>query len=463
MAIDDNRSSRATAKLDVLTLLLSTGGAQEARSPARMLPIRSNSRAPSRYVQFDDMKDLVNNATEDVTSSDVARRSSDENEEHQEENRDAQIHPLLRTHRTTKSEIPSHPLLRPSSPRREPPSDEFGTGTHPLLSSSSKSPAKSPPNSHRRSQSVPLKNVDASKASVTSPVSTINIETSILDALVEKLNSYRSKYGDAHPKVATFYNIVGNQNLRQGHYDVALQSYESALRCLKLVSSSSSSSSLSRDDSTSRSIAKTLGNIGTVCWKMGRLPDSLAALHQAVEMLSKMSGKESPDVANLLFTLGMAYSLNGDFEDAIECFDRMKRIMSVAYGPSSVQVARAVDATGNVFMLKGDPEQAVRYHTDALRAKRNALGSKHVSVLHAQTNLAVAYRSSGMLYEALETLNEVLRVRQIVMYGEADMVMRQSLSADIHYTTRLIDDVQADIHYLEGNSNMETIAEDEEF
>mmetsp|Transcript_24525 Transcript_24525/g.53135 ORF Transcript_24525/g.53135 Transcript_24525/m.53135 type:complete len:261 (-) Transcript_24525:219-1001(-) len=246
MAIDDSRNSRATAKLDVLTLLLGTVGAQET-SPARMLPIRSNSRAPSRYVQFNDMKDLVNNATKDVTSSDVARRSSNENEEQQEDNRDAHIHPLLRTHRTSKSEIPSHPLLRPSSPRREPPSDEFGAGTHPLLSSSSKSPAKSPPMqySHRRSQSVPLKNVDASKASVTSPVSTINIETSILDALAEKLTSYRSKYGDAHPQVAKIYNIVGNQNLRQGHYDVALQSYESALRCLKLVSSSSSSSSLS--------------------------------------------------------------------------------------------------------------------------------------------------------------------------------------------------------------------------
>lgn len=438
-------------------------------------PRRSPGRLPSHYVQPNDVKALANIGADDENSS-------------VENQQQVHAHPLLRSTNSTSHSKPTHlPCTKSEIPSRynsntDPPHDTGRQPTEPLKPNKCSSTSNRA-NAHRRSHSVPYNITNDKRSTASSPERSfsagiiparIDIQDSIFEGLTAQLNTYLAKYGEAHAMVAKFYNQIGNHYMRQGQHKVSLENYHNALRCFRLISSSSRSSSplhlhllggAKREDdvTTTMSIAATLGNIGTVQWRMGRLEDAIETLQSAVSTAEDYSGDASQEVANLLFTLGMARSLKQEYEEAIDCFARMKHIMTNIYGPSHVEVARAVDAMGKVCILQGNPSQAIQFHSDALRVKQIALGPRHASVLQTQMNLALAFRADHKYQEALMQLSEVRSARKIALFKEADTEKRRSLAGDFGDIACLINEIQRDMNQVdENNSSMGTIDEHRE-
>ena len=463
MGIDGKRASSS----ERMSIVLPT---MDASSPPR----RSPGRLPSHYLQPNDVKALANIVADE--------NSSVENQQQ------VHAHPLLRSTNSTSHNRPTHrPCTKSEIPSRynsntDPPHDTGRETIQPLKPNKCGSTSNRA-NAHRRSHSVPYNITNDKRSTASSPERSfsagiiparIDIQDSILEGLTAQLNTYLAKYGEAHAKVAKFYNQIGNHYMRQGQHKVSLENYHNALRCFRLISSSSRSSSplhlhllggAKREDdvTTTMSIAATLGNIGTVQWRMGRLEDAIETLQSAVSTAEDYSGDASQEVANLLFTLGMARSLKQEYEEAIDCFARMKYIMTNIYGPSHVEVARAVDAMGKVCILQGNPSQAIQFHSDALRVKQIALGPRHASVLQTQMNLALAFRADHKYQEALMQLSEVRSARKIALFKEADAEKRRSLAGDIGDVACLINEIQRDMNQVDENNNsMGTIDEHRE-
>lgn len=464
MGIDDTHANSS----ERMSIVLPT---MDASSTSR----RSPPRLPSHYVQPNDVKALANIVAD--------KNSSVENQQQ------VHVHPLLRSTNSTSQNKPSHRYRTKSdipfryNANTDPPHEtgrQAGSQATEPLQPDKCSSTNIRPNAHRRSHSVPY-NITNDKRSTASSSersfsagtipARIDVQDSILEGLTAQLNEYLQEYGETHGKVAKLYNQIGNHYMRQGQHKLSFENYHNALRCFRLISSSSRSPSpllggARRDDdnvTTTLSIAATLGNIGTVQWRMGRLEEAIETLQSAVSTAEDYSGDASQEVANLLFTLGMAHSLKQEYEEAIDCFARMKHIITNIYGPSHVEVARAVDAMGKVCILQGDPSQAIQFHSDALRVKQCALGSRHASVLQTQMNLALAFRADHKYQEALMQLSEVRSARKIALFKEADAERRRSLAGDIGDIACLINEIQRDMNQGDENSSsMGTIDEHRE-
>lgn len=352
------------------------------------------------------------------------------------------VHPILRTEPTV------HPLLAPMSSCQDSVTKSRLRHTRRPTQIAVQLPGEHRPPQHRRSNTT---------STISTEIRASTVADTILEALQQKLTSHLRKYGEASRKTASAHNMIGNHHFRQKSFEPALASYRKALRCFELLSAKRNSASMD----ILVAIATTLGNIGTVCWRTGKINDAVEALEEAVFMIDQDSEGDSAEVANLCYTLGMAKSLSNDFQGAIECFAKMKRILLSQSNPSNVEIARAVDAMGKVRLRQGDAASAIRMHLDALRLKRKALGQRNTSVVQTELNLAAAYQSHGAPEDALSVLKGAQSTRKILMRREEDRERRRALAADLSDTMRVITELTREIAQKQGSGSSMLMIEEE--
>lgn len=211
-----------------------------------------------------------------------------------------------------------------------------------------------------------------------------------LEELIETFQIRKSTLGNTHPKVAKSLNYIGNTHFDREEFSLAKDAYNDALVIYKHVYGNDH-----------LFIASTLGNLGTLYWRMGLYDESTAYLEESLSIHLKVTNANSHvtarvddkvDITGAYHNLGLVRFLAGDFKMALSylntALDRRKKI----HGNSHVDVARTLDAIGNIYVKMEEPVSALKYHHSALRIKKSLLGSHHKSVVVSYMNIAQAHK-----------------------------------------------------------------------
>ena len=104
-----------------------------------------------------------------------------------------------------------------------------------------------------------------------------------LEDLLATLCERHEKYGDSHPKTASTYNQLGTYHFRHCHWKEAENAYSEALSCFQAAFRTGKSRN--REYCRTKgalTIASILNNIGTVCWRTGRLAEATDYIEQTI-------------------------------------------------------------------------------------------------------------------------------------------------------------------------------------
>lgn len=386
----------------------------------------------------------------------------------------------------------SHPLLRDEPSPPEAKRHETATRSVGLASDDLALPSRPPQRSHRRCQTDPC----------VQKLQYREEEDFILDGLRECLKKLLSDLGDSHPRVGLLYNQIGTFHFRRRDFASSEAAYHEALSCFRSAfkCGHASTTSINHGIKGSLAVASTLGNVGAVHWKTGRLNSAVAYLEEALRVQEKVAaqvhGRESlssssssfgsggtgaPDLvedqedakygggsvemAQTLHNLGIARTLRGDFRSAKRTLLRSLRMFERHCGPYHVDVAHVQDALGRLYALRGKLRKALECHVAGLRIKSAILNTHHPSLLSSMMKVAAGHRALGQLNEAEVTLREVLECQGVALLRSVDPSYRRSMTALVGKTMRMIGEVQRERNELScvpASPSKPSVAEDED-
>ena len=273
-----------------------------------------------------------------------------------------------------------------------------------------------------------------------------------LEDLLATLCERHEKYGDSHPKTASTYNQLGTYHFRHCHWKEAENAYSEALACFQAAFRTGKSRN--REYCRTKgalTIASILNNIGTVCWRTGRLAEATDYIEQTITIQEGLLARESDrlivdklEVAGTYYNLGIVHSLRGCHRLAIKSLGRARQLYQeaeVTYGPLLLESSRVIDAIGKVFMLSGNFEEALRHLYDALHLKKRILDSKHPSVLRTLSTIAEVHTQKNEVPMAKHLLQQILHAQKVAFDRTFDKEQQNLIAVDISATKKLLQDL----------------------
>ena len=270
-----------------------------------------------------------------------------------------------------------------------------------------------------------------------------------LEDLLATLCERHEKYGDSHPKTASTYNQLGTYHFRHCHWKEAENAYSEALSCFQAAFRTGKSRN--REYCRTKgalTIASILNNIGTVCWRTGRLAEATDYIEQTITIQEGLLARESDrlivdklEVAGTYYNLGIVHSLRGCHRLAIKALDRARQLYQeteVTYGPLLLESSRVIDAIGKVFLLCGNFEDALRHLYDALHLKKRILDSKHPSVLRTLSTIAEVHTQRNDVPMAKHLLQQILHAQKVAFDRTTDKAQQDLIALDLSATKKLL-------------------------
>lgn len=132
------------------------------------------------------------------------------------------------------------------------------------------------------------------------------------------LNISLSALGEKNTKTADCYDNLGQDYLKMGNYELAL---ENALKALKIREAI-------YNDKNNLDMASSCSNVASIYWKQGNIDKAIEYLEQCGKILDNIyKDKENYYNAIFKFNLGMVYRKQGDLAKAIEFAEESVRML----------------------------------------------------------------------------------------------------------------------------------------
>jgi CHAT domain-containing protein/tetratricopeptide (TPR) repeat protein len=160
-------------------------------------------------------------------------------------------------------------------------------------------------------------------------------------------------------------------------------------------------------------------------------------LRTALARLEESVGKWAPSYALALSNLGSTLRLTGRFDEAAECFRRAAAVRTARFGPDHVLVAQSKIRLALALAALGRPEEALEAIQDALRIGDGLIAS--VSAVSSQQQLFLLLREQRKALDVgLSVVVRLLKRRPDQGSAAYQMVLRRkALSADALAARRL--------------------------
>lgn len=222
-------------------------------------------------------------------------------------------------------------------------------------------------------------------------------------------------------------NNIGHAHFRRGEFGLALDAYSEALEIFKLI-----------HGRYHVLVGATLGNLGTVYWRIRKLKKSMAMLEESLLIhrsnfvgVAAKEGDDNMEVAATLHNLGLVCCLAQDYQKAESYLTRALDARRNMLGNTHVDVARTLDALGHVYANMEEPLLALKYHHNALRTKKAMLGSNHPSVVVSYMNIANVYKQIQDYDEAIIFYKDAYEA-QVASTSSDDAVIKRETGTTLH-------------------------------
>ena len=190
-----------------------------------------------------------------------------------------------------------------------------------------------------------------------------------------------SHYKDTICKeIAMLYNNHGVFLMKNGAYDVALQSLEKAREVkAKLFGEGHSE------------MANIYNNLGMVNYYLQRNDDALLFYGKALDLFRLEYGEKHANISNCYNNIGMAYFAKNDTVAARTNLCKALEIRIAMYGNHSLPVAESYNNIGSLYQKRGENTVALNYHKQALTIRESLLGQWHTDVAQSLVHIGEVY------------------------------------------------------------------------
>ena len=124
-------------------------------------------------------------------------------------------------------------------------------------------------------------------------------------------------------------------------------------------------------------VAASLVNLGAALGNQKKVPEALAMYQRALTIFERSFPADHPFIATCLLNMGESYALLGRLDDGLATAERALAMQRRLEGPHHPQVAIALGAVGELQGQRGDWAQALAAEEEALAIQEQALGPKH--------------------------------------------------------------------------------------
>ena len=203
--------------------------------------------------------------------------------------------------------------------------------------------------------------------------------------------------------IAESYDLVGKAYLKQGHAQLALESFNKAWEMRV---------SLEADECL---LADRYNSIGEALEALGRYQESLEWYEKALAIREEVLGNRHPDTATTYNNMAGVYDAQGDYDKALEWYEKALAIDEEVLGKGHPYTATTYNNMALVYYDQGDYDKALEWHARALAIDEEVLGKGHPSTATDYNNMAVVYRAQGEYDKALEWYSKALTIREEVL------------------------------------------------
>jgi serine/threonine protein kinase/tetratricopeptide (TPR) repeat protein len=149
---------------------------------------------------------------------------------------------------------------------------------------------------------------------------------------------------------------------------------------------------------------------GTVFITEGKFEEARAADDEAVQLIDRAVGTDSPRFANAVNNRGIALMRLGRHEEACADFQRAIGLYERVLGPAHPDLAEPLGNLSTDFALRHEPEKSLDYDERSLRIIEGALGPTHPRVGLDLTNLCNTHVQLHAYDRALEECGRALAI-----------------------------------------------------
>lgn len=161
-------------------------------------------------------------------------------------------------------------------------------------------------------------------------------------------------------------------------------------------------------------------------YQRGRYADAFPLAQEALQIIGKTLGTESPRYASGLNILAILDQRRGGYVQSEQRFQESLAITKKTLGENHPEYAIVLNNLAHLYLQKGDYARAKPLFQQALAVKKTVFGERHSAYATGLNNLAVLYQTLGDYDAAEPLLQEALAIKKALV-GENHLEYAASL------------------------------------
>jgi len=159
-------------------------------------------------------------------------------------------------------------------------------------------------------------------------------------------------------------------------------------------------------------VSSILLSLGEFLQEINQIQQSLFCFDESIHVRTALHGADSPNVAEVEYSKGVALLFQGDFEAASNCLTRALTIRQKQLGPMDGAVGDTLNTIGFLQLRMGNisGQEALDPLTEALEIRR-AIGNM-AKVISTLQNIGSVYKKRKEYDSCIEIHSEILSIRQ---------------------------------------------------
>ncbi|MEM8556273.1 MAG: tetratricopeptide repeat protein [Bacteroidota bacterium] len=218
-------------------------------------------------------------------------------------------------------------------------------------------------------------------------------------SLEEALRLSRQAWGPEHAETARVLSDLGMLDVQTGDYEAA----ETRLRLAE-------TQQRALGDAAVPDLAKTLGRLGLLYERFGRLDDAAPIFAESLALNRQVFGDAHPNVAAALQNLGIVQRERGDDDAAETAYREGLAINEHVYGADHPETATAMRNLASVLRDRGAYDEAEALYLRAYDIRAPRLGPTHPTIANLLNSLGTLYVRRGDLDQAAATYRRALDI-----------------------------------------------------
>lgn len=284
------------------------------------------------------------------------------------------------------------------------------------------------------SKSVATKNFLQDMLSAVDPISRRGKEVTVremLDVAAAKIES--GSFADKPDAEVSLRLTIGNTYRALGRYAEAERHLRRMVELRRML-----------DPGDNLPLAKGLGELGQILWRLDDLDGAERAYRESLEMKRRLLGDRDAEIATTLNSIAVLLADRGDL-DGSESMQREALAMRLdLFGREHEHVALSLSNLGSVLQDKGDFAQAETFYREALETRRKLHGNVYFRVAETLHNLASLTRERGDLAAATAFATEALDIKlKIHDRSNSTVAMTLMILSAIHRDRGELDQAEA--------------------